>query len=197
MPTGSMLDVRNGHAATLLPNGTVLVAGCCNARVNGARPTSVEIYDPRTATWTATSDLVTGGVGTATLLGDGRVLMAGGFGDSRAELYDPRTGTWTATGDMGGERYSHTATLLADGTVLVAGGAYGSADHFYRDSVQRYDPTTGLWTAAPALLDPRKFHTAVLLHDGRVLVIGGSKDVGHDGWFWTASTEIFGPLGDE
>jgi N-acetylneuraminic acid mutarotase len=196
-PTGSLLEVRNGHSATLLPNGTVLVAGCCNGRVGGPRRGSVEVYDPRTATWAATGDLTIGAAGTLTLLGDGTVLMAGGEGTGRAELYDPGTGTWTVTGDMGGGRYSHTATLLADGTVLVAGGAYGAGDSFYRDSVQRYDPTTGSWTAAAALLDPRKFHTAVLLHDGRVLVTGGSKDVGSDGWFWTASAEIFGPSGED
>src|SRR6266478_549599 len=63
---------------------------------------------------------------TATLLPNGKVLVAGGVNSSgslaSAELYDPATGTWTATGDLGGERGLHTATLLPNGKVLVAGG---------------------------------------------------------------------------
>ncbi len=69
---------------------------------------------------------------TATLLPDGKVLVAGGNYDTvilaTAELYDPATGRWTATGSMAEERHSHTATLLPNGKVLVAGG-YGGVKH--------------------------------------------------------------------
>ncbi len=78
--------------------------------------------------WVATGGMVrrrTSGH-SVTLLGDGRVLVAGGGGSggatNTAELHDPATGTWTATGNMLQTRKDHTATLLPDGRVLVAGG---------------------------------------------------------------------------
>src|SRR5205807_2524467 len=64
--------------------------------------------------------------GTATLLLNGKVLVAGGLSaGSSAQLYDPTTGKWTATGPMASNRSSHTATSLLNGRVLVAGGSAG------------------------------------------------------------------------
>jgi len=70
---------------------------------------------------------------TATLLSNGKVLVAGGtdiYGNvlSNAELYDPGSGTWTTTGAMTATRYNHTATLLPNGKVLVAGGMDDNLD---------------------------------------------------------------------
>ena len=69
---------------------------------------------------------------TATLLPNGRVLVAGGYNStndflSSAELFDPATGRWTATGEMTIARYNHTATMLPNGKVLVAGGCGSSS----------------------------------------------------------------------
>ena len=79
---------------------------------------------------------------TATLLADGRVLVAGGFGGNggsvAAELYDPARGTWTAAGRMATPRTGHTATLLLDGRVLVAGGIGGYGD---LASAELFDPS--------------------------------------------------------
>ncbi len=73
---------------------------------------------------------------TATLLPNGMVLVAGGFGSigasASAELYDPASGTWAATGSLNIERGSHTATLLEDGMVLVAGGFDATGDRSLR-----------------------------------------------------------------
>src|SRR5262249_50283735 len=122
--TGSLVTARFAHAATLLPNGQVLVAGGLDG--SGAVLASAELYDPSTGTWTATGSLATGRfLHTATLLPNGKVLVAGGQAPSStasATLYDPASGTWTATGSLSVARAGHTATLLSNGKVLVAGG---------------------------------------------------------------------------
>src|ERR1041385_7501526 len=124
--------------------------------------------------WTATGSLaVARYVHTATLLPNGKVLVAGGYNGSyltSAELYDPATGTWTATGSLSTARDSPTATLLSNGKVLVAGGNNGSS---YLASAELYDPASGTWTATGNLTTARDSHTATLLPNGKVLVAGG------------------------
>ena len=110
---------RGYHAAALLADGTVLVYG---GFIRGGAG-SAEVFDPTTETWTAVQPPIYGHAqGSATLLPDGRVLVAGTEGATRsAELYDPSTGMWTATPDMNQSRYGTPATLLPDGRVLVVG----------------------------------------------------------------------------
>jgi Galactose oxidase, central domain/Kelch motif len=181
--TGSMGTARTGHTATLLPDGRVLVAGGYGGGMvppSSLLPTSAELYDPASGTWTATGSMGTPRIGgTATLLRDGRVLVAGGISDgTSAELYDPASGTWTATGSMVIPRLGGTATLLRDGRVLVAGGCC-DGNGISLASAELYDPTSGTWTATGSMATPRSDgHTATLLTDGRVLVAGGGGGVG-------------------
>jgi WD40 repeat protein len=138
--TGPMQVGRVGHTATLLPDGSVLVAGgSTNA---GSLRRSAELYDPVSGTWSAAASMGEDRYfHTATLLPDGRVLVTGGGSLVRsAELYDPISGTWAPTAGMGEARQYHTATLLSDGTVLVAGGARGVAEY---DSAELYYPGSG------------------------------------------------------
>src|SRR5439155_442269 len=113
---------------------------------------------------------------TATLMSDGKVLVAGGtesvFGDdgiSSAEFYDPATGTWASTGSLATNRAFHTATLLPNGMVLVTGGfSRLHSDIPGTVSAELYDPKSGTWKATGSLAHGRYFHTATLLPNGKV-----------------------------
>jgi len=141
---------------------------------------------------------------TATLLPDGKVLVAGGgLASTSAELYDPDSGTWTTTGTMTESRAGHTATLLPDGSVLVVGGwvpgsscsptpCRGSLAHSTA-SAELYDPFTGLWTATASMTVGRSLHTATLLPDGKVLAAGGGTGSDPSGFDSLASAELYDP----
>src|SRR5215813_13733368 len=176
--TGNLNDERALHTATLLPNGKVLAAGGGDPLFFQFDNNTAELYDPSTAIWTRTGSLSSGRFyHTATLLPNGKVLVAGGYGGncsffgcsilSSAELYDPATGNWSSTGKLNSGHYAHTATLLPNGKVLVAGNG------FAEDNVELYNPTTGTWSYTGSLDTPRFQHTATLLPSGKVLVAGG------------------------
>jgi N-acetylneuraminic acid mutarotase len=174
-PTGSMSARRWGHRATLLQDGKVLVTGGATGAL-----ASPEIYDPATGEWSAAGSMVEQRPShTATLLANGKVLVAaGGNFDSvtTAELYDPVTGTWTRTGRLAEARRSHSATLLPDGRVLVTGGVGNFS--FSNDTTPRnselYDPAAGTWRLTGRLNTLRDGHTATLLVNGNVLILGGT-----------------------
>jgi WD40 repeat protein len=181
--TGSMNAKRIGHTATLLSNGKVLVVGGADSPyLPFAVHASAELYDPAAGTWSYTGSMNVKRIRhTATLLPNGKVLVAGGDDGSgtasgfhaSAELYDPAMGTWSYTGSMNEIRVSHTATLLPNGKVLVAGGKY----LFPISSAELYDPVAGTWSYTGSMNIKRESHTATLLADKRVLVatgIGGS-----------------------
>jgi hypothetical protein len=168
--TGQMLKTHEGFPATLLRDGRVLVGGIEDTSAIDAISTA-EVYDPDSGTWTATGQMIGDGHGTATLLRDGKVLVAG----TSAQLYDPDSGTWTETGAMTTVRWLHSATLLSDGRVLVAGGGVGGPE-FVGDSAELYDPDTGAWTAIASMHAKRWPIGAFLQPDGKVLVVGPGRD---------------------
>jgi hypothetical protein len=189
MPTGSMTTTRYGPTATLLADGKVLIAGGFGPGASQLpRLSSAELYDPESRTFTATGSMSVGRVRhTATLLNDGRVLIAGGEDGSggggaateSAELYDPAAGTFVLTGSMASERTDHTSTLLASGKVLIVGGWNGHAADSVDDPpwdplfAELFDPSTGTFTPTESMSTTRIRHSAIRLADGKVLVLGG------------------------
>ncbi|MBI1922332.1 MAG: chitobiase/beta-hexosaminidase C-terminal domain-containing protein [Geobacter sp.] len=178
---GTLSGGRGYHSATLLNNGKVLVVGGKGgSSYYGSYPlASAELYDPSTNSWSSAGSLGAARyLHTATLLPNGRVLVAGGFSGSNslgsAELYDPATNSWSSAGSLATPRCIHTATLLQNGKVLVAGGANGAATVLI--SAEFYDYADNSWSSAGELSIFRKLHTAALLPSGKVLLAGGETD---------------------
>jgi hypothetical protein len=193
-PTGSMADARAGHTATLLNDGHVLVVGGIDASDGFDNLATAELYDPNTGEFTPTGSLAQGRAHhTATLLNDGRVLIAGGYGGGTlslksAEIYDPGTGSFTAAGSMAVARRDATATLLTNGLVLIAGGLDQYATSALA-TAELYDPATGKSTATGSMAAARTSLAAVGLEDGRVLVAGGRDTAGNP----LQTAEIYDP----
>ena len=195
--TGSMHAFRNDHTATLLADGRVLVVG--GGGEGYASRASAELYDPATGMFSKTGSLKTGRwLHTATLLPDGRVLVLGGRSpkDSvyrSAEIYDPQAGTFSKAGSMDEGRQQHTATLLPDGRVFVAGGYWSDGQRWrVLSSTEMYDPGAGTFTSIGSMGIPRDGHTATLLGDGRVLIVGGT-DIGPKGGEGVTSAVLYQP----
>jgi len=171
-PAGHLNGTRQASTATLLDDGTVLIAG-------GWRDGDLSVYDPASGNLTVLGALPIWSH-TATLLANGTALFLGGatYGsydgcDDPGEellrtslLYDPRHTSFQATGSLLQPRAGHSATLLASGLVLVAGG-----DSSYH--AELYDPVSGTFTDAGKMNESRGGHTATLLRDGKVLLTGG------------------------
>lgn len=171
-PAGPMSALRfGGVTATLLSNGLVLIVDGYNE--SGFSLASAELYNPTANSFDALSAPTPRSGHTATLLADGRVLIAGGLSwnletggvfTASAEIYDPASGRFNATGSMMIARRDQTATLLLDGRVLVAGGeddvgGIGTVDPSSTSelsslpSAEVYDPTTGAFSPTGPMPD--------------------------------------------
>ena len=192
-PFGTMTEQRASHAATLLPDGRVLITGGFRKEHGGDDETyssTAEIFDPRTKKFGYTGEMsYTRGGHTATLLTGGLILITGGWNLmgvlSSAELYDPVSEKFTTIGSMSIRRGGCTATLLNDGRVLICGGTGRDVT----SGAELFDPVRKSFTPTGNMTVPRYSHTATLLPDGRVLVAGGlsRRDV------VLASAEVYDP----
>jgi len=174
-----MLEPRSGHTATLLPDGKVLIAG--GMRRNQDFYKSAELYDPSTGKFQSAGDMNERRVSqVAVLLRSGKVLLAGGWvghgcTDS-AELYDPANGKFTViTAKMTTRRGDARGTLLANGDVLITGGADHDAPGGIA-SAEVFHVTDMSFHSVRPMHFARVAHTASLLRDGRVLIVGGRGD---------------------
>jgi len=188
--TGQMSTPRGGYTATLLANGKVLIAGGLQFAPQhylGTALATAELYDPATGAFSATGSMTVARQGaSATLLLDGRVLIAGGFNGSAessgsalssTELYDPSTGTFTAAGNMITARGGHDAFLLDNGTVLFLGGSGSNSVNSGWAPAEIYDPTTGTFTLTGPYVGSGSCDfcaPSVLLSNGLVLFTGQS-----------------------
>jgi hypothetical protein len=176
-----MTSRRGRPSGTVLTNGDVLIAG--GEENDNQSLASAEVFHRKTMSFQPTGSMHHARVShTATLLDDGRVLVAGGYADgitSSAEIYDPKTRSFTETGSLQTARCKHTAGLLPDGKVLIAGGSDSRGWNENLSSTEIYDLRTGKFTAGSSLNDSRfKLpDEGVRLLSGKLLVAGGSKDV--------------------
>jgi RHS repeat-associated protein len=194
--TGSMTGTRQGHTATLLSTGNVLVVGGTS---NGTTAlATAELYNRTSGTWATTASMTVSGVSAPRTLHSatqlptssngttsGKVLIAGGLNGTTSQntalLYNPTAGTWASAGNLNAARHAHTATLLADGRVLITGGLNGTTT---LNTAALYNPASGSgsWVAASGILPSAlKNHTAALLTtsnaqlSNKVLVFGGNN----------------------
>lgn len=194
-PSMTLSNVHLLGAASLLPNGRVIVAGGLSAASPFPAITTAEVYDPLTRTWAAT-----GGLNTprwsldAVTLNNGQVLFAGGasaFAGGAAlvtaEIYDATTQTFSYTSNnLSVARQSFGITTLNDGRVILAGGN-SSGNNLGGSGVAAvdiYDPATNQFQPAASMNFGRSLHAQVSLSDGRVAVIGGAQ----------TTAEIFDPV---
>lgn len=195
-----MNQPRAEHAAVLLKNGKVLVSGGCVLNEDGTDVValaSAELYDPSDDSWTPAGSMnFPRYYHEMVLLSDGRVLVAGGVprGVSTeaipiCEIYDPETGVWTKTGAMAvHRRTSFTLSPLPGGKAIAVGGAI-SWTRRDTDQVEIYDSTTGQWSRGDRMPATRSGHTATLLKNGMLLVLGGwehPQDYGEGKFLQTA-----------
>lgn len=171
------------HTSTLLPDGRVLVTGGQVKPTDGFNYSTdaVELFDPLSGSWLAVEPMSDARMlHMAAALDDGRVLVAGGYGETNtlasAEIFDPASETWTNTGAMLYARQYATLTLLTNHALLVAGGDIDNG--FQTRFAETYDPGSGTWTATGSMITYRDSFTATLLSNGNVLIAGGFNSIG-------------------
>lgn len=189
-PIADMVYGSQGHAATLLPSGFVLIAG--GEDQSGIPLATAQLFMPASATFTPIHPMTTARIGpSATLLGNKQVLIAGGQNTangvvtaiSSAELFNPTTRTFTRTGTMNRPRAGQADVLLTDGRVLIIGGDAAG------NTAEIFNPSTGRFSPTGSMLQSRIMFTATLISGGNVLIAGG---------FWNgtalSSAEIYEPV---
>jgi hypothetical protein len=211
--TGGLAIARAWHTAAKMSDGRVLIAG--GNWTKPAQASSAEVYDPSSGTFLLTGSMnsinrATNAIG----LKDGRVLVYGmrgslddhrdwAFEDFATEIYDPKTWTFSAGPSMQEGRAFPSATLLNSGKVLFTGGgtmqkAAPVLEHQPTEVAELYDPVANEFVETGPMTTPRFGHTAVMLKDGSVLIVGGSRaggDLVRDAEIYDPASGRFRPTG--
>lgn len=173
-PGPKLSTKRNSHAASLLPDGSVLVAGGLDENENTLNTT--EIYSPTTKSFAPGPSLSTKRYGhSASHLLDG-VLVVGGMDENNnklntTEFYSTSTKSFSPGPSLATKRTHHTTSSLPNGSVLVAGGQ--DEDWGGLNTTEIYSPSTKCFSLGPPLSTERQYHSASPLPDGSVLMAGG------------------------
>ncbi len=196
--TAPMISGRSYHTATLLPNGSVLLAGGSSVIFGETPLASAEVFtlnpsNPAASTFTATANNMSqardaGSAAYSSAIGG--VLVAGGFADntipgvdSSADLYNAQTNMFTSTGSMNYARYDGIAVVQVDGTVFIAGG-YGPISVAPNigplNTAEVYNPSTGTFSVLPTMVFPQdqasgvgKFGGVTNTYGGIIVIMGG------------------------
>ena len=190
-----MFTKREIHCGVTLSDGRAMIIGGQDERRVTLKTT--EILDVTSGEWIKGPKMKKKRYKhSCAALNDGRVIVAGGADIgvvATVEVYDPSLGEFTLTGEMNESRGLFTLTVLSDGTVLAAGGASKNTQdtdsgELNRNSAEIWDPATSEWAIISPMNVARASHTANLLEDGRVLVVGGMGPL--------TSAEIYDPSTD-
>jgi len=179
--TTALPSKRANHTASLLADGSVLVAGgdsvttgICFSTGNPVTTSAVL----KSGTWTTNTNVVARTVHTASVLASGKVLIAGGRGTaghlSSAEIFDPATKTWSAAGNMASPHSVAAQVTLTSGDVIVTGGFVSPSTA--SAATARYQASSGTWKADSDMGSVRAFHAMAARPDGTAVVAGGKKD---------------------
>jgi hypothetical protein len=159
-----------------------------------------QLWDPSTGAVRAVAPMTMAGSANAVTLDGDRVLVVPFRSNASAEVWDPSTETFTPTGALRQLRGDYTATRVRDDRVLVVGG---DVDGYFQSApvvdAEVWDPDTGEFGATGEPVHPRRNHTATLLQDGRVLLIGGADEAGAaitTAEIWDPATGTFAKAGD-
>jgi hypothetical protein len=198
-----MTVARSGHTATILSNGTVLIAGgqTCTSATSCTALSSAEIYDPVAGTFTGTSNGMSAARfgASAVALSSGLVIIAGGFDGTNLpaaiEIYTPGNGTFGWNGpNLNTPRFDATATLLNSGNVLIAGGSTCALPGCPTNAAEVYNAVSNTVSAVSGGMNVSRFnHSATLMTNGQVLIAGGDSSCASSCTV-EASTEVFDPV---
>ena len=201
------MPTQRSYFDTCVVNGKIYAIGGETDRFGDMAVSTVEMYDPKTDTWTQKADMPTSRV-TSTSVVDGKIYAIGGekthkrrigpgvghdtIDLSIVEMYDPVTDTWTQKADMPTPRSASTSVV--NGKIYAIGGTALNQKQWRLDTVEVYDPATDTWARAKSMNHARD-GAAISVVDGKIYVMGGTgwpQIPNHPGPF-LSSMEVYNP----